>query len=322
MMDYDLLLRWASERGQGSLVAFRQAHEWLAHGDAETVYWGWTLQSLQSLGHLEVDWDARNWEIAPPTIATLVNGGGYALLCGARPGWFIRRLDSIDADSDPALRFLAKNIVLEQPVPQHGGPSLRLVTLDQESDAEEVCAALGVQYSPYAADRLLHLLPSLPRLVRAGRRDEPELPGGVLPSRMGAGSVGQRLFEEAHDPSDITTGSYELALFDTRRYFYVHKGGEVFESGRGEVIYMELLRRGSNVLRWDEPNQALLVPTRFRLPQLYERAAVLRTGLLPVVKPDQQTRAKHFHYRNIDRYFAESLSEKLGQKLEVIDALP
>jgi hypothetical protein len=322
MMNYDLLLQWASERGQGSLVAFHQAHEWLAYGDAEADYWTWTLQSLQALGHLEVDWDTRRWEIAPPTIATVVNGGGYALLCGARPSWFIRRLDSIDGDNDPALRYLAKNIVLEQPVPQHGGPSLRLVTLDLESDAEEICAALGVQYSPYAGDRLLHLLPSLPRLISAGRRTEPELPGGILPSRMGAGMVGQRLFEEMCDPSDITTGSYELALFDTRRYFYVHNGGQVFESGRGEVIYIELLRRGSHVLRWDESNQALLVPTRFRLPQLYERAAVLRTGLLPAVEIDQSTRAKRFRYRNIDYDFAESLSVKLGQKLEVIDALP
>jgi hypothetical protein len=314
-MNYDTLLQWVSERGDGSLTAFRQAHDWLTQGDAHSGHWTWALQSLQSLGHIEVDWEARRWEVAPPTIATIVGGGGYALLCGARPRWFLRRLDSLD--SDPDLAHLADSIVLERPVPQDHGPSLQLVTLDEEREAAEICEALGVQYSPFAADRLLHLLPRLTYLVRAGRRTEPGLPGGVLPTRMGAGEPGRPLFEDIIDPDHLTAGAYCMALFDTRRYFFMYRNDEVFEAGRGEVIFMELRRRGQHVLRWDETDRSLLVPSRFRLPQLYERAVVLRTGLLPSTEPDARTHALLFRYRNIDRAFAEVLADLLGQKLAV-----
>ena len=315
-MNYDMLLQWVSERGDGSLTAFRQAHDWLTQAELHPSHWTWALQSLQSLGHIEVDWEARRWEVAPSTIATIVGGGGYALLCGARPRWFLRRLDSLG--SDPDLAHLADSIVLERPVPQDHGPPLQLVTFDEEREAAEICEALGVQYSPFAADQLLHLLPRLTYLVRAGRRTEPGLPGGVLPTRMGAGEPGLPLFEDIHDPDRLTVGAYCMALFDTRRYFWVYRTDEVFEAGRGEVIYMELRRRGEHVLRWDETDRSLLVPTRFRLPQLYERATVLRTGLLPGTEPDTRSHALFFRYRNIDRAFAEFLAELLGQELAVV----
>lgn len=314
-MDYDLLLRWASERAEGSLTSFREAYDWLSQADEKSDHWTWALQSLQSLGHLEVDWTTRRWEVAPPTIATIAGGGEYALLCGARPGWFMRRLCHPDIDGDAARA--ADGIVLEQPVSQKGGPSLRLVKLGKEN-AAEVCARLGVQYSPLAGDQLLTLLPRLTLLIRAGLKSDASLPGGVFPTRMGVG-VGKRpLFEDMENPLEIGPGAYCMTLFDTKRYFFVHKDGPVFESGRGEVVYMELCRRGQSVLRWDVNCQSLLVPARFRLPQLYERAAVLRTGLLPTTFTDEQSRATCLRYRNIDQSFARLLSRQLFQELEEV----
>jgi hypothetical protein len=35
MVDYDLLLQWASERSEGSLAAFRKAYEWLARTETD-----------------------------------------------------------------------------------------------------------------------------------------------------------------------------------------------------------------------------------------------------------------------------------------------
>jgi hypothetical protein len=314
-VNYDALLQWVSERGSGSVTSFRQAHDWLLAAEPETTpeHWTWTLQSLQALGHLEVDWQARRWEVAPSTIATLVGGGGYALLCGARPGWFLRRLDSLV--TDPELCYLADSILLEEPVPQDRGPALQLVTLDEDEDAAQLCAALGVEYSPFAAG-LLHLLPSLTDTLRAGRRSDPDLPGGVLPQRMGAGDPGRPLFEDTDDPA-ITAGAYLMALFDTRRYFYVHEPGEIFEAGRGEVIYAELRRRQRHVLLWDKGDGSLLVPARFRLPDLYDRAAVLRTGLLPATETTglAHERATYLRYRNVDRAFADLIGRKLGQRI-------
>lgn len=319
-IDYDLLLQWASERSEGSLAAFRQAYEWLARAETEKNHWTWALDSLQVLGHLEVDWSGRRWEVSPPTIATVAGGGGYAILCGSRPAWFLRRLEHLE--DDPDLAPLASSIILECPVPQDRSPSLRLVTIDEEEEAAEVCAGLGVRYSPFAADQLLHVLPRLSLLIQAGKRPDRDLPGGVFPTRMGMGEVGRMLFEEMCNPEEKTPGAYRIALFDTQRYFFIHNDGQVFESGRGEVVYMELLRRGQRVLRWDEASQTLLVPSRFRLPQLYERAVVLRTGLLPIICRDELTRATYLGYRNIDRSFASLLGRRLHQPSEVVSDPP
>src|SRR6185437_1990531 len=138
---YDALLHWISERSQGSLTSFRRAHDWLKAGQpagASDEHWTWTLESFQSLGHLEIDWSARRWQVAPSTIVTTIGGGGYAVLCGARPGWFLRRLDSLA--SDPDLAHLADSIIAETPVPQGRGPTLRLITIDEDQEAVQLCA--------------------------------------------------------------------------------------------------------------------------------------------------------------------------------------
>lgn len=201
-MNYDLLLSWVSERGHGSLTSFRKAHDWLA-ADAQPTehHWTWALQSLQSLGHIEVSWQRRRWETAPTTIATAVNGGGYAFLCGARTQWLLRRIESLE--SDPELSHLAQSIVLERPIAQSAGPELQLLTLDSDHDIEILCTALTVRFAPYAADRLLAFLPPLSAILRVGRRDE--LPGGVFPSRMGDSRPGSPLFNEVILIADFCT---------------------------------------------------------------------------------------------------------------------
>jgi hypothetical protein len=312
-LNYDLLLSWVSERARGSLTSFRKAHDWLAAGTAPgEQYWTWTLQSLQALGHIEVSWPGRRWEAAPTTIATMVNGGGYAFLCGARTHWLLRRVTSLDADPD--LRHLAQSVVLEEPIGQDFGPALQLLTLDRDHDIEVLCGALGICYTPHVADTLLAILPSLSAMLRVGRRDE--LPGGVFPARMGGGESGKPLFSEIIEDLAPPPGGYCTRLYDVSRYFYVHGADAVFEASRGEVIYAELRRQDRQVLRWSETEEALLVPARLRLPGLYERAAVLRTGLLPTLDR-RDDGAAYLRYANIDLAFARRLGSGLGQRIQV-----
>jgi hypothetical protein len=321
-MDYDLLLSWASERGGGSLTSFRHAHDWLAgqHPSDSQHHWTWALQSLQALGHIEVSWPQRRWEAAPPTIATMPNGGGYAFLCGARPAWLLRRIDGLEAD--PTLGHLAQSVLLERPIPQSGGPALRLLTLESDQDLHTLCTALGLRYAANAGDQLASVLPPLSASLKVGRRDD--LPGGVFPARMGDSQPGTPLFNEVVEDLSPPPGGYCTRLYDVARYFYVHTSGDVFEASRGEVVYAELRRRGRNVLRWSRRDGALLVPARMRLPELYERAAVLRTGLLPQVGPllragDGRGAALWLTYRNVDLALARALAEGLGQGIRVVE---
>jgi hypothetical protein len=316
-MNYDLLLSWASERGRGSLTSFRRAHDWLMGPSASAEHrWTWSLQSLQSLGHVEVSWRRRRWEAAPPTIATMVNGGGYALLCGARTRWLLRRIQTLD--EDPALGRLAQSIVLERPVPQDKGPALQLLTLDSDHDIEDLCAALGTRFAAHASDQLLRQLPPLSAILRAGQRGQ--IPGGVFPTRMGDSPPGTPLFNEVIEDLTPSPGAYCTRLYDASRYFYVHTTGAVFEASRGDVIYAELHRQCRHVLRWSERDHTLLVPARLRLPEIHERAVVLRTGLLPTVgRRPQEGHALWLTYRNIDLNFARHLARGLGQQITVVD---
>lgn len=322
-MDFDLLLSWASERGNGSLASFRRAYDWLAgqHAADSQQHWTWALQSLQALGHLEVSWTRRRWEAAPPTIATMPNGGGYAFLCGGRPAWLLRRIDGLEADPD--LGHLAQSVLLEQPIPQRGGPALRLLTLESAQDIRTLCTALGLRYAANAGDQVASVLPPLSAALKVGRRDE--LPGGVFPTRMSDSRPGTSLFSEVVEDLTPPPGGYCTRLYDVARYFYVHTSGDVFEASRGEVIYAELRRQDRHVLRWSRRDGgALLVPARMRLPDLYERAVVLRTGLLPHVGPlpgqsNGRAAALWLTYRNVDLALARTLAEGLGQNIQVVE---
>lgn len=342
-VDHDLLLRWCSERSSGSLLAFRQAHHWLQDQDlAPSVtsaasgaseheaaggrdHWTWALRSLQTLGHVEVDWLGRRWHVAPPVVTTLTDGGGFALLCGARPAALLRRLDGLADDPDPRLRDLAADVLFDLPIPQSEGPALRLLQAPDLDAARELCGLLGIELVDRAADRLLRVLPPLNQLLLPGARQD--LPGGVAPARMTQWPDRSLFAELDYDRSE--PGAYEVRLYEAPRYFFRYSPDRVFEAERGAVVYAELRRTDRHVLRYNPDSQALLVPPRLRLPSLYERAATLRSGLLPqltkLAQPASGASGRTqslllLRYVNIDLPFAQRLAALLGQQLHLLPA--
>ncbi|WP_245821028.1 hypothetical protein [Geodermatophilus pulveris] len=331
-VDHDLLLRWCSERSSGSLTAFREAHDWLREergaGEpagpdprSEQDRWMWSLQSLQALGHLEVDWRKRRWHVAPPVVTTLTDGGGFALLCGARPAALVRRLDNLVDDPDPRLQAIAAEVVFDVPVSQRGGPALRLLQAPAAEDARELCALLGISFVDRTADQLVQVLPDLNGLLQPGQCVD--LPGGVAPAKMSDGVQKPLFFGIDQDFGEA--GAYEVRLYDAPRYFYRHSPGRVFEAERGAIVWAELRRTERHALRYDAERRTLLVPPRLRLPSLYDRAATLRSGLLPQLeKVTVPTRPGSTHvqtllllrYVNIDLLFAERLASLLNQPLQ------
>ncbi len=336
-MDHNLLLRWCSERASGSLTSFREAHDWLLGAPPATPpdgnpaqhrqeRWTWSLHGLQALGHVEVDWVGRRWAAAPPVVTTLTDGGGFALLCGARPGALLTRLDNIARDRVQRLQDLSDHVVFDTPVPQPGGPDLRLLQAPELADARELCALLGIELVDRAADRLLRALPTLNKLLLPGRMSD--LPGGVAPARMT--ELLDRLFTDLdHDPG--APGSYEIRLYDVPSYFHRAAPGQVFQAERGAAVYAELRRTRRHVLGYDPASRALLVPPRLRLPSLYERAATLRSGLLPRLERDTYPASDGgdpaqpstvLSYANIDPPFALRLAGLLGQQLREVSRRP
>lgn len=131
---------------------------------------------------------------------------------------------------------------------------------------------------------------------------------------MGASLTKADPFVEVTDLRRKERNSFRCDFYKQQRFFFRYDDTRVFESGRAEIIYFELARRRNDVLSWNAERRELEVPYACRLPALYERATVLRSGLLP----SRNNEAKTWIYHNIDAEFAKSLAHRLYQNLTVI----
>lgn len=314
----DHLLLWCSEVGDGRLTAFRDCFDWLASRHAGvTVSWAAALANTSVLGHVEVDWDAGRWAVAPTSLVTMPNSGGLALLVGAQPRWLLRCLDQLPDDPDPALRRLADDVVFQPAVAQANAPSARYVLVADEASARRLCARLGIHYAGWVADELATMLPPLAKTLS----ERPGLsgPAGVEPRRMTGG--GPQMWEPVED--DRADGTYEYKRYGPPRYVY-RRRGRGFVADKRTAVYAELARTRRWVLRYDPGRRELLAPARMQLPLPHARAAVLNSGLLPAPARRPPGRAAAVadacvRYVNVDRPFAEAVAASLEQQLLTVE---
>ena len=311
------MLLWCSELGAASMTRFRDTFRWLAvrHGE-HRLTWGTALANLSVLGHIEADWESGQWAVAPTSLVTMPNSGGFALLVGGQPRWLLQSLNDLPQHPDQRVRELADSVIFQDGVPQPNGPSARYVAIEDEAAARELCAALGIQYVGWVADELAGMLPSLPTMLR----ERPTLlsAAGVEPRRMTSG--GHDIWQECDD--DTSDGAYEYKRHGPPRYVFRHSGVG-FVADKRTVIYAELARTQRWVLRYDPSRRELLAPVRMQLPLPQSRAAVLNSGRLPQLIPadprgTRTARTGYVRYINIDAPFAYAVANSLEQKLQMI----
>ncbi|MGW1792727.1 hypothetical protein ACWCO0_22050 [Streptomyces tubercidicus] len=323
---HDELLLWCSERGAGSLDAFRDAYAWLEKGKlgSSAPDWRIALYNLQVLGHAEVDWETQIWSVTPPILTTMPNSGGHALLVGQRPLWLMQRLERLHEDPDSDIATLAQSMVPLPPLRQVGGPSVRLVTLADSEDCRALCEALGIAFEDRAADQLALRLPRFQEMLT--ERGVQRGPGGIEPQKMSEG--GNDIWTDVEGPGEPPLhGAYRYQRYNTHRYIY-WLGMSGFIADKRTVVYAELARAKRWVLRYNAQRRELYAPKRMQLPHLHARAAVLRSGLLPQLTaltpqtaPDRQPNPEHksyVKYVNIDEPFARQVAESLYQELQLV----
>ncbi|WP_411101586.1 hypothetical protein [Streptomyces sp. cmx-4-9] len=319
---YDDMLMWCSERGSGTLDAFRETYEWLAscHPQHPAVDWRIALYNLQVLGHAEVDWSNRIWSVTPPTLTTLTNGGGHVLLVGQRPIWLLERLRDLSKE-----RVFRDSVAIQAPVPQAGGPACRLLSVPHSTYAEAVSERLGIGFEDRAADQIASRLPRLQEMLQ--EQGLLRGSGGLAPQRMSDG--GGDMWTDYEGPAEPPLhGAFRYQRYTTYRYVYwLDMRGYIAE--KRAVIYAELSRTHRWVLRYSSTRQELYAPSRMQLPHLHARAAVLRSGLLPRLSAlteetpaDGQQQASHQRsfakYVNIDEPFAKLVADALYQELQYV----
>ena len=323
---HDELLLWCSERGAGSLDAFRDTYAWLEKGMQEgpAPDWRIALYNLQVLGHVEVDWEARVWSVTPPVLTTMPNSGGHALLVGQRPLWLMQRLERLHEDSSSDLVTLAQSVVPIPPLRQADGPSVRMVKLADPEDCRALCEALGIAFEDRAADQLALRLPRFQEMLT--ERGVQRGPGGIEPQKMSEGGSDIWTDVEGHGEPPLH-GAYRYQRYNTHRYIY-WLGMKGFIADKRTVVYAELARTKRWVLRYNALRRELYAPKRMQLPHLHARAAVLRSGLLPQLAaltpqtaPNRQANLEHkdyVKYVNIDEPFARQVAESLYQELQLV----
>lgn len=314
---FDQILTWCSEYGSGTYEAFRIAYEWLANYLAITKSLDWriAMNNLEILGHIELDRKRRFWGVAPAVLATNVAGGGYAFLAGQRPVWLLQRIASLTDEPDERVRRLSSSFYVKRPIRQAGGPSAIMISVANQSVADELCDILGVRSEPRAADRMLFALPGLAKLFEQKRNASSP---GTDPEAMSPDDPRQWI---------AVTGEPEHGAYRYKRYrgfrhvYWV--GGYWFETDRRSLVCAENARTGRGEFLLDIDRRQLYVPATTQLPYLHARAATLRSGLLPRLTrdPRQGDKAKsstHVVHDNIDVAFAKTLSDLLKQKLTII----
>ncbi|MGI9098479.1 MAG: hypothetical protein ACR2H2_08315 [Solirubrobacteraceae bacterium] len=297
-MTADLLLHWASERGEGSWQQLRDAHEWIATAyPLSSASWrptpGMTARRLTTLGHVEIDWQHGRWAVAPPLLTILPSAGAHALLTGARTRALINQLT--DAADDPSL-FVTT-------CPQRHAPTAILIACEDETHIESLAEELGIGYEFSVSDRLSELLPTLDSYLALA---------STTPAPRGYGVAQLDLQSLRWDDaeSDREPGLYRYDQHGRPAYRLVSEQ-QTYDVDWGIGAWAALSRWGENKLQYrkDAVNGTLVAPIGAPLPTLHARAAALCSGLAPARSSGADW------YRNVPRHVAERIARSLDQTL-------
>lgn len=305
------LLVWMSETGAGPWAAFkRSAHDIESRvPSSRRLGAGPMMRRLSAAGHIEMDWEARRWSVAPPALATIPGVPHGALLVGARTGALYRRLHQLlTGDTDVDVFVDVRERARDRAI------GVRPVYVLGRTRSEVLDAAryLSVPVVDHPARILATRLPRVTDHVLHARRAVPPPESTVKtfnPSTL-AWPVG-------HPGQEVPVlAQHEPEMGATR--FLLHTGTGILEVDRSYGIYAALASAHTNVLTWARADihGELGVPTGAPLPALHARAARLCSGLEPDVVPTQFGPTRM--YVNVPEDTAEALAATLEQRLHVL----
>jgi hypothetical protein len=299
---HDLLLEWASERGSGSWEQFRRAHEWLFPAQTRPAWMtpGFTSRMLATLGHLEIDWQARRWSAAPPVLTLLPSAGAHALLTGGRT----RALtDTLEAALEEH-----QDLYGLPPHPQELAPSAVMIACEDETHGEQLAAELGIRYEYSVSERLSEMLPALDDYL-ALTTSTPAAKGYGVASF----NVQSLSWEDAE--SDARPGLYRYDVYGAPVFRLVDRDDRFYDVDLPVGVYAALSRWGANQLHYlcESVNGTLIVPLGAPLPTLQARAAALCSGIAPA------RRGRTLAYRNVPQLIAERIARSLDQTLQTTE---
>lgn len=308
----DVLLRWLSELGTGSIPELRSGLEWYARSsglpDDRGAVWRW-IGAMSALGHLDVAWRSSTWSCSQAALTRIPYSDGLAAVTGERRRSALKTL----LDRSPSLGL--ETVWVRPPCPRGELPLPKslLISYWSPDQLEELASLTGAEYTPCFALQAAEVLPCT--------RAEEAAAGPRFDSRVSRYTPfpgdGAGLWAEAEGL--LEDGLYRWTRTDSRTVFRLRRGESWFKATKEIGVYAELQRNGISALSWtQEPGPgrwrigSLAVHRDAPLPTLHARTATLCSGL-----PARTGAEGADVYDNVPWRIARAITESLGQRISV-----
>lgn len=262
-------------------------------------------RALSVLGHLELERDPRTmqvtrWDVTPPTLSERTKGGYF--LAGFRSRRMLEELEQ-------CVNNLGGTVSVESQGKSFG-PDVVLVEGIDEEGAKAVAVQLPgppghrVVVQPDVARALTAVLPPLSAVADCLVADHP-LPAAQKVERWDPRTACWNPVDSSNSP-----GYYRL---QSHRPWYVIRTAENIDNGQVTIAearvikHIAALREDEPLVGYDREKEVLYMPIGADLPGLYGRAAVLASGLLPVIDRPNRVLA----YREVPPGLAFALMNRL-----------
>jgi hypothetical protein len=290
---YKQLLFWLSVLGCGTWESFKKACDRLDIKETKRV-----LRRLKLLGHVESSPDGQRWSIAPTALVQIPSKSNLQeyILCGQQN---VKLLDRLQ-------KYAKLNLINQA---QGNAPPCIHIQLDNLNNIstlyENISPDFFITDAGQVSKQLASLLPDintwknslakLPSIVSSCYRwkkfDGNDFADCDLPSESG---MYQMYNQEAND-------SYSL-----RTLFYDNQSDRWLQGDWYGLRFLALQANQQCIFYYNFDSRCLVIPASQRFPEIYERALVLASGILPTYKDS------YLFYTKIEPDLVNLLSAKLN----------
>lgn len=296
---YQNFLYWLSAVGYGSWDLFKKTCDILGLDEPKRV-----LRRLKLLGHIETSSDGKKWSIAPTALVKISSFDGISeyILCGQQNSQLVEQLQT----------FADIHTINQPNYNQLFCIKLKLInTISIETIIDTVKNKMNVSInnSDYIAQKLAKILPDLEEWKLSLRPL-----GGIIKSLYNWRYFQNSDFVECTLPQQ--TGMYQMwdrgnQNARCRTLFYDQDTDTWRQGDWYGLRFLALYYSQHNLIaRYNPKTLQLAIPYCQRWPELYERALVLASGLLPEYHQTED-RNLWLIYKNISFDLACQLTQKL-----------
>ena len=287
---YEQLLYWLSALGGGTWESFKKACATLRIEEPKRI-----LRRLRLLGHIEFSPDGSRWSTTPIAIVKITSDSNLeeVMLCGSRS---INLLEN--------LKYKTTLELIKQP--REEAPPCVRIQADNPSIILNLGEQLSKEFSIINAGEVSKLLASILPELTTWKQSLRNLQG-IVPS----------LYEwELFDGNDFVscalpreTGMYRMyntKISDRPLHTLFYENGCWFQGDWYGLRFLALQHSGQQcIARYEVETKRLAIPVSQRLPEIYERALVLASGILPKYSNSWLL------YENVDRDVMQQICYKL-----------